>query len=77
MLADIEDDDPDANVNAMTNNFPESYTAAYMGNNSRGSQRGRGRFRGFNNSRRVQNSGSQFCRLCHLSRQPRNITLVS
>ena len=77
MLTDINDEG-DSHVNQITCSN-DTFTAAYMSNSSRGFHRGRdrdrGRQRNFNNSRRQTDSGNQFCRLCHLSRQPRNVTL--
>ena len=77
ILADMNDDN-DAHVNQVTPQANDTFTAAYMSNNSRGYQRGRGRGRDRyrnNNSRTNQESATKFCRLCHLSRQPRNVTL--
>ena len=77
MLSDL-DDDPDTQVNAVASESQSSYNVAFMRNSNRGSQRGRGRYRGSNgyqNSSRPQNTNSQFCRLCHLSRKPQSVIL--
>ena len=81
ILADMNDGD--SHINQMTADNTNTYTAAFMSNNTRGFQRGRGRgrdrgrdrYRNYNNSRKQQDSATQFCRLCHLSRQPTNVTL--
>jgi hypothetical protein len=79
MLADLDNNDEGdtANVNASKiTEQAEPYTAAFM--RPQRYTRGRGRYRGqdrgqASNSR--QNSQNKFCRLCHLSRQPRHVTL--
>ena len=75
MLADIDDSDEVVNINASKPTEDTTYTAAYMrhqGYNQRRGRGGRGRYRGQSN--RPSSGQNQFCRLCHLSSQPRSIT---
>lgn len=70
LLEDIEADEIKISAFKSRQQHEDPYQMAYM----RGSFRGRGRgrpYRGQGNNR----SGNKFCRLCHLARQSRQITL--